>query len=331
MGTKLKLGISEDRNFAYPSIPSMAFRPNGRYKAPLLSLNRFLEAKSTQPIYQKYWDRCQRSGATLPAATMDEAVQRLKADVRWIAVHESEDARIWREGPPDYMSALRSYKQSAKEDASRIKNAIGELKRFDKKHAYLLRHSLDHALQDFLSDKKLHRIRLPNANTPRGYEWRTVSGPTVRENEFQFLSRLSLFRFNDLLDAWEREIDQTFHDWLAHWTEFGALRFANPLSPKSAAKLNIPQLGLIARLTSRLRDFTGGYGIWTYSVGQPVPNHGKPCWEIVADFVNCSLEPPNPLTGEAARRVWQSISQKHPIRMQPWPRPALSESQVDNY
>lgn len=329
MASKLRLGISEDRDFAYPRIRADAFKPDGRYRSALNELDRLIDAKSNQPIYAKYWDRSLKSGGTLPATTMEEAATRLKSDMRWILVYEAEHARIWKEGPLDYMSALRGYKRSAKEDSVRIKGALSDLRRFDKKHAYLLRHSLDRALQDFLSDEKPRRAKIPNANTPNGYEWRAVSGPAVREHEFQYLSRVSLFRFDELLEAWAREIDGTFHDWPAHWMEFGALRFSEPVSARAAAKLNIPQLGLIARLTSRLRDFTEGYGIWSYGTGQPIPKHGKPCWEIVAAFVNCALEPSNPLTGETARRIWQSLSGKYEIKMQSWPRPALSESQVE--
>jgi hypothetical protein len=329
MGMKLRLGISEDRDFAYEPIPGNAFNSNGRYRAALTRLNRLLNADSTREIYSKYWDRCLKSGGTLPAATFEEAVARLQHDMRWILIYEAEHARIWKEGPPDYMTALRNYKRSAREDSIRIKNAIEELRRFDKRHAYLLRHALDHALQDFLSEEKVRRIKIPNPNADRGFEWRTVSGPQVRQHEFQYLSRVSLFRFDELLDSWERQIEDKFREWPAHWLEFGALRFDRPISRAAAAKLNVPQLGLIARLTSRLRDFTAGYGIWSYGTGQPVPDHGRPCWEIVAEFVNCALEPPNPLTGDTARRIWQSIASKHEIRMQSWPRPPRSESQVE--
>jgi hypothetical protein len=183
-------------------------------------------------------------------------------------------------------------------------------------------------MQDFLADKEVRKIRRPNQNLDKGYELVPVSGPAVREAQFQFLSDLSFFRFDDLLTSWIREIDQMFSEWPAHWMEFGALRFSLAVSPKAAAKMNVVQLGLIARLTSRLRDFTEGYGVRIYSTGQPIPDHGKPCWDIVAEFVNCALTPSKPLTGETARRIWQSLSAKYEITTQMWPGPSKSESQV---
>lgn len=115
MATKLRLGISEDRNFIYPRIPADAFKPDGRYRSALNELDRLIDAKSNLPIYAKYWDRSLKSGGTLPATTMEEAAVRLKSDMRWILIYEAEHARIWKEGPLDYMSALRGYKRSAKE------------------------------------------------------------------------------------------------------------------------------------------------------------------------------------------------------------------------
>jgi len=138
---------------------------------------------------------------------------------------------------------------------------------------------------------------------------------------------MAFFQLRELIDAWELEIDKMFTDWPMHWKEFGALRFEEPLNPKSAANMNVAQLGLIALLTSRLRDWTAGFGIRAYSTGQPVPEHGKPCWDIVAEFVNDALEPPQELNGEAARRVWQSMSAKHAITTQRWPKPSKWESQ----
>lgn len=328
MGNRLTLGISEDREFDYPRIPSSAFQASGPYKAALVKLDALLASPSAEKWHRDHWQHCLTSGSTLPAADYEAARNRFREDIRWILIHEAESARIWSKGPADYKEALRRYQKAAHLDSTRIKGAIQELRRFDRKHAYLLRYSLERALQDFMSEEKIRRIRLPNMNHDKGYESRVVSGPAVRRAEFQFISGLSFFRFDEMLNAWDREIDFMFSEWPAHWREFGALRFAHPVSPVAAAKMNVVQLGLIARLTSRLRDFTSGYGVRICSTGQPIPSHGKPCWEVVAEFVNCGLSPSKPLTGDTARRIWQSISTKYEITTQAWPRPARSESQV---
>lgn len=328
MGHRLTLGISEDRHFEYPKISTEAFRPNGPYRSALSKLDKLTLSPSFEQWAKSYWNRCVASGSTLPAADYEGARDRFKADIAWVLICEAEEARIWSQGPLDYKEALRRYQKGALADSSRIKGAIEELRRFDRKHAYLLRHSLQRALQDFLSERKTRRIKQPNMNSDKGYEMRSISGPAVREAEFRYLSFLSFFRFNEMLDSWIREIDDMFSRWPANWREFGALRFEEAVSPVAAAKMNVVQLGLIARLTSRLRDFTAGHGILIYSTAQPVPTHGKPCWEIVAEFVNCALTPAHELTGESARRIWQSISAKYAVTMQGWPRPSKSEPQT---
>lgn len=328
MGNRLTLGISEDREFEYPRISAEAFRPLGRYRSAISQLQRLTASPKFEMLAKAYWERCLKSGSTLPAADYEGARKKFRSDIEWILVYESERARIWADGPLDYMEALRRYQRQAQTDSARTKSALVELIRFDRKHAYLLRHSFQRAMEGFVSDEKVRRVRRPNANLAKGFDTVTVSGPQVRHAEFQFLSKLSFFQFGRLLDDWSSEIDTIFSEWPMHWKEFGALRFERALTPVAAAKMDVVQLGLIARLTSRLRDFTAGYGIWAYSTGQPIPSHGKPCWEVVAEFVNCALGPNRDLTGESARRIWQSISAKHKITMQSWPRPSKSESQI---
>lgn len=328
MGTRLTFGLSEDRDFRWPRIPFSKFNDSGPYRSAIFRLNKLLDSTSAASIYSVYWQRCLSSGSTLPAATKEEAVERLKADVKWIAITEAESARIWSEGPRDFRSQMRAHQTASQSDIKRLKATLEELRRYDSRHAYLLRFSLERALQDFLSDEAPRRVKSPDPNTKHGYTWKTVSGPVVRENEFQFLSRLALFEFSEMLNAWDREIDFMFKPWPVNWMEFGALRFEKPITPKAAAKMNVVQLGLLARLASRLRDFTAGYGIWSYGTGQPVPDHGKPCWDIVAEFVNCAFPTNAPLTGETARRTWQKFVAKHPVRLQGWPKPGKSEPQV---
>lgn len=328
MGTRLTLGLSEDRDFEWPRIPAATFRASGPYRSALARLNALTSAPHMTRIYDEYWQRCLTSGGTLPAATKMEAVERLKRDIAWILVLESESARIWSSGPEDYRSRMRTYQQASQADLKRVKSVLEGLKRLDVKHSYLLRMALDHAMQDFLSDEKIKRVRRYDSNTPKGFTWYTLSGPKVREHELQYLSRLALFNLSELLDAWGREVDDKFKPWPVNWMEFGALRFEKAIGPKAAAKLNVVQLGLIAHLTSRLRDFTAGHGIWVYSTGQPIPAHGKPCWDIVAEFVNCALSPSNPLTGDTTRRIWQKFFSKHPVKLQGWPKPAKAEPQV---
>ena len=328
MGRRLSIGISEDRNFRFPIVPSTSFSPAGRYRSAISKLQKLIDSPGCQERAKVYWDRCKASGSTLPAADFEGARRRYFAEIEWILVYEAESARIWAEGPLDYMSTLRRYQKQAMIDAARIRSAIDELRRFDKKHPYLLRHTAQRALQDYLSSEKKETVQYPNPNAKRGFNFLTISGPKVREAEFRYLTKLSIFEFAEFLDSWDREINATFTEWPLHWKEFGALRFKKPFRPVAAAKLDVVQLGLVARLTSRLRDFSAGYGIWAYSTGQPIPEHGKPCWEIVAEFVSCALPREDNLSGDSVRRVWQSIASKHEITMQSWPKPSKSESQI---
>lgn len=328
MGRRLSIGISEDRNFRFPTIPSASFSPTGRYRSAILKLKTLIDSPGSEKKAKDYWDRCKSSGSTLPAADFEGARRKYFADIEWVLVYEAESARIWAEGPLDYMETLRRYQRQAVIDSARIRNAIDELRRFDRKHPYLLRHTVQRAMQEHLASETKGTVKLPNANAKRGFNSLTISGPMVREAEFRYLTKISIFEFSEFLDSWNREIDAIFSEWPLHWKEFGALRFKEPLRPVAAAKLDVVQLGLVARLTSRLRDFTAGYGIWAYSTGQPIPQHGKPCWEIVAEFVNCALARDDPLSGDSVRRVWQSITSKHEITMQSWPKPSKSESQI---
>jgi hypothetical protein len=287
-----------------------------------------LDTPSMERAAAEHWERALASGSTLPAATFDLARKRYRRDVPWIMIMEAESARIWNEGPKDWRSALREYQSGAKRDAARIKAAIAELRRFDRHHAYLLRHAFQRALQDFMSAEKTRRVRRPNMNADRGYETVEVSGPRVRAREFQFLSKLSLFRFSELLDSWAAQVDEMFEPWPANWVEFGSLLFDRPVSPREAAKFKVARLGAIGHLLSRIRDATAGYGIRIYSTGQPIPTWGKPCWEIVAEFVNAAFPEDEPLTGDSVRRTWQSFTGKHPVRLQGWPKPAIAESQL---
>jgi hypothetical protein len=328
MGQRLSLGISEDRDFKFPDVSVDAFSQDGPYQSALLKLKKITNSPGFEKWAKTYWERCLNSGGTLPAADFEGARKRFKSNIEWILIYESEHARVWADGPLDYNAALRSYQRQAITDSARITSAIAELRRFDRKHPYLLRHSVQRAMQDFLAEEELKTANRPNANAKRGFDTVTVSGPKVREAEFQFLTKLSLFRFGEFLNSCDREIASIFSQWPLDWKEFGSLRFANALSPMAASKLDVVQLGLIAHLTSRLRDFTAGYGIRAYSTGQPIPTHGKPCWEVVAEFVNCALSANRSITGETARRIWQSISSKHDITMQAWPKPSKSESQL---
>lgn len=327
MPHRLTLGISEDADRRKAVIPSVVFQDDGPYAAALEVLDSYLATPAIEKIHESYWDRAIRSGSTLPAANFTEARLRHRRSIRWIMVLEAEQARLWREGPLDYLSALREYHGSAAKDAKRLMDAISELRRLDKRHAYLLRHSLQHAMQDFLADGKVRRVRVLDPNLKNGYAIKTVSGPNVRESEFQYLTKLSLFDFQKLLDSWTREIETVFRPWKRPWMEFGALLFDGAISPRSAAKMNVVQLGLLARLASRMRDFTAGYGIRAYSRGQPVPSQGKPCWGIVAEFINCALARENSLTGESAQRIWNKFAATHNPTMQTWPNPAKQESQ----
>ena len=328
MGWKLTLGLSEDRDFQWPPVTPDKFSPTGPYQSALMQLDRLIKKPAAKLAFDKYWQRCIESGSTLPAATKDAALPRWLADIRWISVMESERARAWPKGPPDLHTLMRSKREISKVDAKRVKAALAELGRFDSKHPYLLRIAHQRALQDFLSDEKIRRVKRPNPNLKRGFSWRTISGPSIRDYELQYISRMSFSKLDKMIAAWDREVEFMFGRWPVDWTEFGALRFDDAISPKAAAKLNVVQLGLMARLSSRLRDFTAGYGIRIYSTGQSIPNHGKPCWDVVAEFVNCALAPAEPLTAASAGRVWNKLSAKHGIRTQGWPKPAKSEPQV---
>ena len=287
MGKRLSLGLVEDKEYQWPNSPKTVFDDNGPYQSALSILDTFLEKQRTENIHELYWDRALKSGSTLPAANYEEARIRHRRTIRWLMVKEAEEGRIWSHNPPDYMSVLREYHKRADRDAAKLKDIIGNLRDMDAEHAYLLRHALQHALQEFMSPEKIKKQRIPNMNLEKGYKLVTVSGPVVRGREFQFLSKLSFFHFDEMLDEWEKEIDKFFRPWPGAWKEFGALRFEQEISKRSAAKMNIAQLGLMAKLTSRIRDFTAGHGVWTYSTGQPIPTHGKPCWSIVAEFINC--------------------------------------------
>lgn len=226
------------------------------------------------------------------------------------------------------MQVLRNYHSAAGRDAARLKQTIADLRRHDAQHAYLLRNCLQHAMQDFLSAENIKRANIPNANKRSGFETQVISGPQVRYVEFQFLSRLTLFEFDTLLIAFDREVDQLYRPWPMAWKQFGCLRFERPITPRAAAKMNVVQLGLMARLSSRLRDFTSGRGICAYGTGQPVPAYGRPGWSIVAELINCALDLQNPLTGETAQRVWNKFYTEHSPTMQAWPKPAKQEPQV---
>lgn len=327
-GNRLAFGISEDRDYEWPAIQPSAFSREGRYQTAVALLDKLLAKPSTEDIHKRYWDRALQSGTTLPAKDYDNARLRHRSDIHWIMIYEAEHGRIWNDGPPDYMTAERDYHRTADRDAARLKSIIKDLRQIDRKHAYLLRNCLSCAMQDFLSADKVRRAHLPNVNVQSGYELKTISGPAIRHSEFQYLSKLSLFHFDELLDSFEREVNQSFRPWLRAWKEFGPLRFDHQIDPRSAAKMNVVQLGLMAKLSSRMRDFTNGHGIWAYGTGQPIPSHGRPCWGIVAEFINCALDLQNPLTGETAQRIWNKFFEAHRPSMQAWPKPAKREPQA---
>jgi hypothetical protein len=298
----------------------------GRYGAALTLVNTFLTTPSVEKIHQKHWQNCIDSKSTLPAADYRSAKRKFSDDLKFILVHESEWARQWRNGPEDHLTAHRNYRAITEYDKKKIKNAIEKIRRFDQKHAFLLRSSFDHALQNFLSSDKPRRAKIPNANAENGYEWRDIAGPKVVYNEFQFANRVSLFHFDELFDLWERKLEDFLGPWRPDWLEFGALRFANPVTPKAAAKMNVVQLGLTARLSSRLRDFTASRGLCIYGTGRPIPSDGKPCWAIVAAFLNSALDTRH--DDHSIRRVWQSFEKIHDVTLQSWPNPAKRELQV---
>jgi len=338
---RLSIGISEDKDFRYPQPDPDVFTNDGPYGLALQAVDNLIASEIGEKSIQMWWEAAvkmhEKQSATLPAANYTEARKHIANRLKRLLIYESELARAWSLGPPDWISVSREYNRQVIDFRSDLIKIMKRLRAADQRHSYLLRHSLFEAAEPFLSPIEFQTTDVPDPNTEKGYKTYETGGEAVRHSEFQFAARLFIFGLEKFIDEAERlSTYKYFTLFKKDYMQVGCLRFEQPIALRALAKINSAQLGITGTIMSRLRDFTAGRGIQVYSTGQPIPDDGRPCWAIVALFVTACMRDVTgtmaeiDIDGDSIRRAWAKTARKYEIRLTSWPKPARREPQFQD-
>jgi hypothetical protein len=327
--SELRLGIKEGKSQPLENSSQLFESGGGPYEGAFTRFRELAASKPQEEVFKRYWERSCAPDATRIANNFEAAVQIVTNRVLWIILRECQMAVRWQNLEKDFLQAHRDYEDVFHHDGLKIQKIISELRYYVEKHPYLMGHSASESFSKFFSPSKPKRARQPNMNTKSGYQYIDVGGERVQNIEFRFTSWLSFFEFSEFLTELEKDVNKTFSRWPRNWKEFGCLRFEKPLTQKQASKFKFGQIGLAGVIASRLRDFTsiGTHKIYSGN-GQPPSTDGKPCWPIVAEFVNAAFTPDPPVTEEGLRTAWSALTKNNTVSFRSWPGPPIREEQL---
>jgi hypothetical protein len=301
--TRLQLGFREARRPSIYRYDPALFELNGRYGMALEVLSNLF---------------CNRRFHAL----LDDE-RRLAFQI----VHHCEEARRWRSLPSD-LARMRLEDMDnvaeAFDDAAKI---VQKLKRIEARHPYFFRHAFKNAFEEQIPEATPLDVQDPDPNHPDGGTRYMADSPTRAHIQHTLAWEIALFKLPNLFSAFEKALKSRKR--VSHpFYQIGCLRFEPPLSRKAGVKVRGDAAGLGAWLAYLLREWTAGRGVHPYWPGTKMPEDGRPCWAIVAEFINAALPSDKIETAESVRQQWHTLAKGRAIRLDPWPVEAVREPQA---
>ncbi len=244
-------------------------------------------------------------------------------------VHECEEARRWIEQGQDYPTALDERHDVRREVCAEAYPLVRKLTQLAKREPYFFRHCLKAALTKQVGGHEDLNVALPDANQPDGEVRHTASARTWLYTDHLLCWRIGLFQCDEFLEDWTSELAEV-NDLSRNVRQLGCLRFEPALSRKAASKVRVEVAGLSAWLSFHLRNASQGRAVTATWPGQAMPYDGKPCWELVSDFINAAFPDTQPVSATSLRSQWKTLSRARKVLIDPWPREAICEPQVAN-
>lgn len=256
------------------------------------------------------------------------------------AVHECEQAKHWfdlQSTQGDFHSVRIAENDKRAADCTDAIEAISKLIQIDNSSPFFLRKAFCDGLAFTVEEEPEDLdVWLPDPNLEAGGERFQASGKAKHFIESQFAMRTGLFSL-------DRVLKQT-QEYLKYWTErspepwnwIGNVYCEPPLSRKSRARitkdgnadLGVAVLGLSIALSAMFRLITAGRPNHVRYVGDTMPIDGRPCWEIVADYLNCAFPSMSPESGETIRQRYHAFSKGKTVHIHNWAGAAVRQPQV---
>lgn len=257
-----------------------------------------------------------------------------------LLLSECAAAKNWlyqqKNGKTDYWFERERLSEERVDDCKKAIKALQILANCEKRQPYWLRQAFAAGLCHDLENDTGFEAVFPDPNHVDGGISINLSSEERAALEPQFLMQAALSRLDIILQKTIEGLQQFSHRKDCPWFFVGNLRVEPALSRKQRAALaqdgnidvGIARLGLSASLSTWLRHITSGQPQWRRYAGDVVPTFGRPCWEIVADYVNVAIPSQSAVTAESIRQRWRNLSKDRTVRLHLWPQPGQREPQI---
>lgn len=257
-----------------------------------------------------------------------------------LLLSECAAAKNWldqqQSGQTDYWVERERLSEERVDDCQKAIKALQILANCEKRQPYWLRQAFAAGLCHDLEKDSGFEADFPDPNHVDGGISINLSADERAALEPQFLMQAALLRLDTILQRTIEDLQQFSHRKDCPWLFVGNLLVEPALSRKQRAALaqdgnvevGIARLGLSASLSTWLRHITSGQAQWRRYAGDVVPTFGRPCWEIVADYVNAAIPSKSTVTAESVRQRWRNLSKDRKIRLHLWPQPGQREPQI---
>jgi hypothetical protein len=268
-----------------------------------------------------------------------EKCSQIKNRFKLLAVHECEEAKRWLElqsTQGDFHSVRVAENDRRALDCAEAIDAITKLIQIDDSKPYFLRNAFSSGLASVVEESKGLNVWWPDPNMEAGGEFFRTTGRIKRFVESQFAMRTGLFSMDTVL----RQARTSLQNWTEKspnpWNWLGNLYCDPSLSRKSRsritkdsdANLGVAVLGLSIALSSMFRHLVAGRTTHVRHVGDTIPIDGRPCWEIVAAYINCSFSFVLDESAESVRQRCYAFSKGRRVHIHNWAEAAIRQPQV---
>ena len=267
-------------------------------------------------------------------------LKEMDGRLRLTVIHECEQAKEWLRhhlgGDVDYWH-LRIEDNDRRAAVCRAAaSAISQLIECDRAQPYWIRSAFARALVMQAPKGVGFSAEFPDPNHPDGGLNVSID-PTTREHlEPQFLMQAVLRNLGAVLEHARDDLVRSAEVTREPWNWIGNLTIRPPLSRRSKASisrdfdlpLGIATLGLSASLSAWFRCATAGkFPSFRYA-GAEMPLFGRPCWNLVADYINLALPSTNVVTSDGLRQQWSTFARGRKIGIHIWARKGIREAQL---
>jgi hypothetical protein len=256
------------------------------------------------------------------------------------AVHECEEAKLWldlQSTEGDFHSVRIAENDKRAADCRDAIEAISKLIQLDNSSPYFLRQAFSQGLAVTVErEPKDLDAWWPDARMQDGGERFQAPGKTKHFIESQFAMRTGLFSLDRVLNQAREYLQNWTERTPDPWNSLGNLYCEPSLSRKSRARitkdgnadLGVAVLGLSFALSASFRLLTAGRPNQLRHVGDTMPTDGKPCWEIVADYLNCTFPSMSIESADSIRQRYHTFAKDRTVRIRNWTGAAVRQPQI---